>query len=82
MDVTAGQWGTVLPYLLVNGDLMAVSLKYVSVGCNQTPHCADWSVSSDLLAYGAGNSIAVTTRNGVSGLPQDACLIAAWVVLG
>lgn len=47
---------------------MAVSVigSYVSVGCNQTPHCADWSCLG-LLAYGAGNSVAVAAESKANG---------------
>ena len=44
---------------------MAASLQYVSVGCNQTPHNVDWS-SEGLLAYGAGNSVALARKGEVS----------------
>ncbi len=40
-------------------------LAYVSVGCNQTPHTADWNLSG-VLAYGAGNSIALAQKGMVS----------------
>ena len=45
-------------------DPMAVSLEYLCAGCNQTPHCADWSFKGS-LAYGAGEYVALATRNRV-----------------
>ena len=44
---------------------MAVSVEYISVACNQTPHSADWN-SNGLLAYGAGNSIALAKVSQIS----------------
>jgi hypothetical protein len=44
---------------------MAFEVKYVAVGCNQTPHSADWSVEG-VLAYCAGESIALSIKEGVS----------------
>ena len=43
---------------------MAVSCEYVCVGCNETPHSVDWN-SDGLLAYAAGNSVAVATKGKV-----------------
>lgn len=42
-----------------------VKLKYVSVGCNRTPHSVDWAPSG-MLAYGADKSIALATESRVS----------------
>ena len=39
-----------------------VSLEYVSVGCNRTPHCVDWAPTG-LLAYGADRSIALAKES-------------------
>ena len=44
---------------------MEVDLQYVSVGCNRTPHCVDWSADG-LLAFGADKSIALAVDKGVS----------------
>ncbi len=44
---------------------MEVSLAFVSVGCNQTPHSIDWNCDG-LLAYAAGNSVAVAEMCQVS----------------
>ena len=43
---------------------MDVELKYVSVGCNRTPHSVDWAPNG-LLAYGADKSIALAGESRV-----------------
>ena len=43
---------------------MNVELEYVSVGCNRTPHAADWS-SAGVLAYGASRSVALAKETEV-----------------
>ena len=37
---------------------MSLGLQYISAGCNQTPHNADWNTHS-VLAFGAGISVAL-----------------------
>ena len=44
---------------------MHVSLEYVSVGCNRTPHCVAWH-QRGLLAYGADKSVALAEFANVS----------------
>ncbi len=39
-----------------------VNLEHVSVGCNRSPHCLDWS-NDGLLAFGADKSIALATTS-------------------
>ena len=43
---------------------MHAELEYVSLGCNRTPHAADWS-STGLLAYGASQSVALAEETEV-----------------
>lgn len=43
---------------------MHAELEYVSLGCNRTPHAADWS-STGLLAYGASQSVALAQETEV-----------------
>lgn len=47
------------------GNGMHAELEYVSLGCNRTPHAADWS-STGLLAYGASQSVALAEETEVS----------------
>ena len=34
------------------------SLEYVSIGCNRTLHALSWG-RNDVIAFGAGNSVAI-----------------------
>lgn len=45
---------------------VSVDVEYISVGCNQTPHCLDWNAINGVLAYGAENSIALAIQGRVS----------------
>ena len=40
---------------------MYAELEYISVGCNRTPHAADWSVGGQ-LTYAGSQSVALTEQ--------------------
>ncbi|KAK6349832.1 hypothetical protein TWF696_006098 [Orbilia brochopaga] len=49
-----------------------IALSFIAVGANRIPTASDWDVNSGLIAYGAGNTIAIwqpeetdTSRSGV-----------------
>lgn len=50
----------------VSSMAVSVDVEYISVGCNQTPHCLDWNAINGVLAYGAENSIALAIQGRVS----------------
>lgn len=47
---------------------MSFSQDYLAVGGNTTSSAADWNASADLLAYGAGENIALWRPNVGEGL--------------
>lgn len=43
----------------LNSVIMEAIPLYTSVSCNRTPAAADWSTGSNLIAFGACNSVAI-----------------------